>query len=273
MSNSSSKRVEIEPSQPEMVEPSAPFAAPTAQSPVQPRPWAESLRVRASDGMDRGRRRRASPLWPTRLARSAARVRTQGLRLLLAHREFLDLAGDRHRERLDEADMARNLVMCYLALAEASDVFGVQHCSRTQADPGADFLAIFRIGHADHLDVSNLGVAIEELLDLARVDVLAAADDHVLDPSGDPAIARGIESGEIAAVHPAGGIDRFFRPLGIAPIAQHYRIAAGQEFARRVRRHDPPFGIDDLDLEMRQDGADRADPQIRRRVGCGLEAD
>jgi hypothetical protein len=34
---------------------------------------------------------------------------------------------------------------------------------------------------ADDLDVLHLGVAIEELFDLARIHFLAAADDHVLD--------------------------------------------------------------------------------------------
>jgi hypothetical protein len=43
----------------------------------------------------------------------------------------------------------------------------------------------------------------QELLDLARVDVLATTDDHVLDPADDPHVARVIHRREIAGVHPA----------------------------------------------------------------------
>jgi hypothetical protein len=46
-------------------------------------------------------------------------------------------------------------------------------------------------------------MAVEEFLDLARIDVLAAADHHVLDAADDVAIALGVDGGEIAGVHPA----------------------------------------------------------------------
>lgn len=47
-------------------------------------------------------------------------------------------------------------------------------------DPRADLFTVFLIGHADHLDVVDVGMGVQELLDLARVDVLTTADDHVL---------------------------------------------------------------------------------------------
>src|SRR6185437_40434 len=40
----------------------------------------------------------------------------------LAHEEFLHLAGDGHREAVDEFDVARDLVMRDLALAEGADI-------------------------------------------------------------------------------------------------------------------------------------------------------
>jgi hypothetical protein len=70
-------------------------------------------------------------------------------------------------------------------------------------DPGADLLAVLRVGHAEHLHVLHLGVAVQEFLDLARVDVLAAADQHVLDAADDVAIALGVDGGQVAGVHPA----------------------------------------------------------------------
>ena len=47
-------------------------------------------------------------------------------------------------------------------------------------------------------------MAVEELLDLARIDVLAAADHHVLDAADDVAVALVVHGREVAGVHPAG---------------------------------------------------------------------
>src|SRR5689334_17121514 len=88
---------------------------------------------------------------------------------LLAHHELLDLAGDGHRELRDELDVARDLVVGDLALAELADLLGRRGLAGMQLDPGTDLLAVARIGHADHLHVLDLGMPIQELLDLARI--------------------------------------------------------------------------------------------------------
>src|SRR6202045_896341 len=86
-----------------------------------------------------------------------------------------------------------------------------------QPNPGAKLFAVARVGHADHLHILDLRVAVEELLDLARIDVLAAADHHVLDPPDDVAVALGVYGREIAGPHPAGRIDRLARLLLVIP--------------------------------------------------------
>src|SRR5262249_51222244 len=91
---------------------------------------------------------------------------------LLAHQEFLDLAGHGHRERVDEFDVAWDLVVRDLALAEGADFLGRRGLAGAELDPGAEFLAVARVGDADHLDVLDLRVTVEEFLDLARVHVL-----------------------------------------------------------------------------------------------------
>ena len=91
-----------------------------------------------------------------------------------------------------------------LALAEITDLVGGGGLAGAQLDPGADFLAVFGIGHADDLNVLDLGVGVEELLDLAREDVLAAADQHVLEPADDLAIALGVDGGDIATIDAEG---------------------------------------------------------------------
>jgi hypothetical protein len=74
--------------------------------------------------------------------------------------------------------------------------------------PGHQLLAVLLVGHADHLHVDDVGVGVEELLDLARVDVLAAADHHVLDPPDDVDVAVVVHHREVAGVHPPVGVDR-----------------------------------------------------------------
>ena len=54
-----------------------------------------------------------------------------------------------------------------------------------QDDEGEGFLAELRIGHADDLGLLDGGVVHEHALDLGGVEVLAAADHHVLDAADD----------------------------------------------------------------------------------------
>ena len=74
----------------------------------------------------------------------------------------------------------------------------------------------------------------QELLDLARVNVLAAADDHVLDPPGDAVIAVGLPQGQVARVQPTVGVDRRGRGFGIVVVAEHHDVAAGAKLALLV---------------------------------------
>src|SRR5579863_4800260 len=103
----------------------------------------------------------------------------------LTHRELLDLAGHSGREALDETDVTRDLVVRNPILTELADTLLVEGSTGFRNDPGAEFFAILCIRHAEYLDILNIGVLIQILLDFTRIDVLAAADDHVLDPSDD----------------------------------------------------------------------------------------
>src|SRR5689334_4166809 len=91
---------------------------------------------------------------------------TQLVDHLLAHHEFLDLAGHGHREALDEPDIAGDLVVGDLALAE------IQHFLLGQADavmhqnPGAELFAEPVVRYAEDLDIADFRVGIKELLDL-----------------------------------------------------------------------------------------------------------
>src|SRR5205085_12672405 len=111
-------------------------------------------------------------------------------------------------------------------------------------------------------------MAVEKFLDFAWIDVLAAADDHVLDAADDVAIALLVDGREVAGMHPARGIDRLARLLLVVPIRPHDEIAAGQQLAGRAARDDAAFRIDDLHLGVRHRPADGRDPPLDRIVGC-----
>src|SRR3984893_7010343 len=113
-------------------------------------------------------------------------------------------------------------------------------------------------------------MAIEEFLDLARIEVLAAADHHVLDAAGDVAIALGVDHGDIAGVHPAAGIEYVGGFFFFVPIAQHDAVAAGAEFAAFAAGHDAALEIDDFHLDMGMNAPDRGHPALPRIVGGAL---
>ena len=159
-----------------------------------------------------------------------------------------------------------------LALAVLAHLVLGQALALAQDDPGAQLLAEALVGDADHLHVEHLGVGVEELLDLARVDVLAAADHHVLDAADDVAVALVVDHREVTGVHPAAGVDRFLGLGLVVPVAEHHRVAAGAQLARLAARHDAALVVDDLHLQVRLDAADGGHAAVDGVVGAALEA-
>ena len=64
-------------------------------------------------------------------------------------------------------------------------------------------------------------MAVDRALDLGRIDVLAAGDDHVLGPVEHIDVAVFIEVTDIAGGDPAVGINRAGSGFGQLPIAEH----------------------------------------------------
>src|SRR4029077_16393914 len=69
-------------------------------------------------------------------------------------------------------------------------------------DERAHPLAQARIGLADDDRVTDVGVGLQQLLDLGDADVLAAPDDHVLLAAGDVDRAVARDRGEVAGAEP-----------------------------------------------------------------------
>ena len=111
----------------------------------------------------------------------------------------------------------------------------------------------------------------QEFLDFARVDVLAAADDHVLDPPGDAETSVGQPHGQIAGVQPTLGIDGGGRGLGIVIVAQHDDVPPRAQFALLiVGQRGTAQRIGNLHFHAGERPADRLDAQLERVVGPGL---
>src|SRR6202795_4447777 len=170
-----------------------------------------SAELRSSLAVDRPQApslAKPSPQPPSTPSRGRCAPQPQPLLHRLPHQELLRLAGDGQREGLDEFDVARDFVVGDLSLAEAAHFLGRQGLPGADADPGAELFAVAVVGDAEHLDVLDLRVLVEIVLDLAGIEVLAAADHHVLDAPDDVAVALGVDGGEVAGVHPARGFER-----------------------------------------------------------------
>src|SRR5882724_13284821 len=115
------------------------------------------------------------------------------------HFDLADLAGDGHGELLDDLDVAGDFVAGEFAVGELADgVGGEWFGAGAHPDPGAQLFAVLGVRDADDLGVEHVGVGVEDLLDLAGVEVLPTADDHVLDPAGDAQVTLGVHDRQVA---------------------------------------------------------------------------
>ena len=67
-----------------------------------------------------------------------------------------------------------------LAVAELLDLLFGKCLSRLDLDPCHQFLAVLNVRDTDHIHVRDLRMQVQELLNLTRIEVLTAADDHLL---------------------------------------------------------------------------------------------
>src|SRR5690242_19763199 len=199
-------------------------------------------------------------------------VEAEDLHRALAHLDLAHLAGHRHRELVGDVHVPRDLVVRQLPRAERAQRLGGQlgH-PRAQPHPGHELLAVLGVGYPDDLRVEDVGVGVEELLDLPWVDVLPAPDHHVLDPPGDGQVAVGVHDGEVPGVHPVRRVDGLGGLVRLVPVTDHHRVAAGAQLAGGTARYGPAgLRVDDLDLEVRPDTAHGGYPAVERVVGTGL---
>ncbi|CAB4776497.1 unannotated protein [freshwater metagenome] len=123
-------------------------------------------------------------------------------------------------------------------------------------------LAALAVGQRDYRDVGHRGVEEEEVLDLLRRDVLALADDDVLDAPGDGERAALVESAEVATAVEAklvegGGI------LGRVEVALENHRPSHAYLADLVWPAHPTIEADDADLGVIERIAVRGEDVVR----------
>ena len=129
--------------------------------------------------------------------------RNDGL-LGVAQLALQDLAGRALRQLVDDLDDPRVFVGGEPLLAEGRSARpAVALASGFERDDGLDLFAVALVGDADHRGLDDGFVLVEHFLDLARIDVEAAAQDHVLLAVDDPIAAVVVAVADVARVEPA----------------------------------------------------------------------
>ncbi len=153
--------------------------------------------------------------------------------------------------------MALHVVPGSLIARDPLEAEGVELFGAGVADHVGDHhLAPLGVGPADHRHLLDRRVALQHLLDLARVDVAAAGDDQVPGAVEQGEIPVLVEAADVAGVEPAaphGGRGR----LGVLPVAEHDRVAPNGHLADFAGRLFLARGIDDAQRHVAEGPADR----------------
>ena len=126
-------------------------------------------------------------------------------------------------------------------------------------------LAAQLVVDADDGGFADARELIDELFDFARVDVLAHADDHVLEAIDDVDVALFVGAGDVARMEPAAA-QRVLRRVGQVPVAEHDVVALDDELAGLTFGDFLAVGVNELPGDARNDGATGADFRLLGRV-------
>ena len=153
------------------------------------------------------------------------------------------------------------------------DVIGHLGDSQTalilEDNAGHYFLAVFLIGNAYYLHVLDRRMSVYELLDLLGVDVLAAADYHILETAGDSEVALLVVGCEVARVKPAVLVNGILGRHRHLVVALHGVVALGAELAvDTTGTFQTGLGIHDLAAHMGEGIADGVGTHLQR-IGPG----
>src|SRR5437588_11904286 len=132
----------------------------------------------------------------------------------LPQSKFLNFARRGHRKFPRKSYDPGNLIGRDLSLTEVPELLLGYRRPFLETDPRAYLFAVLVVGNPDDGHLADRRVGVEELLDLARKDVLAAPDNHVLDAADYLCVAVVAQNRDVSGVHPTSFIDRGARGLG-----------------------------------------------------------
>ena len=130
---------------------------------------------------------------------------------------------------------------------------------------GHHFLAPVGVAPADHRHLEHRRVQQQRLLDLARVDVGAARDDHVLGAVLEREETVGIEGRQVAGVQPATAQRRLVGGR-VVPVTGHHHVGAADHLADLAGRQVAVVGIDHPHLDAGARDAHRTQALVIARV-------
>src|SRR5438270_631430 len=173
-----------------------------------------------------------------------------------------DLPGRPLRQRLQEADRARVLVGGHPLLGIGDQLLLGDRLACLDGHDGRDLFAQPFVGDADDGRLLNRRVRVEDLFDLPRVDVEAAADDQLLLAVDDEEEAFLVLVAHVAGMEPAA-LERLGRGLRLLVVALHDVVAADHDLADVVlaARQGLVVLVEDLHLDAPDalpDGAEAA---------------
>src|ERR1700761_6425797 len=113
------------------------------------------------------------------------------------------LAGRVAWQVVNEVDRGRTLVVRETLPAEGDDVGRGELRAWSRDDDGLDGLAPPIVGNADDHPFAHAWAGVQHALDLGTVDVLAASDDHVLEPVQDVQEPGVVQPSDVAGAEPA----------------------------------------------------------------------
>ena len=143
---------------------------------------------------------------------------------------FLDLPDGVLRQVVEDRDISWPFVFREVL----RDVIANRLHSDRRAGVGGDVqhrhLAVGGVGASDHGGLGDLRKLVDDDLDLPGIDVLAAADDHVLGPVDQDQVAIFVEVTDVAGVQPAvdEGLRGLLRPV---QVATHHVVALDDNLA------------------------------------------
>src|SRR5581483_10260217 len=185
---------------------------------------------------------------------------------------LLDLPGTGQGKGVEEDPVDGCLVGREVLPAQGEELgFGRLLGAGRHPDEGRHDLAPPLVGDADDGALGHRRMLEQHVLDLPGIDVLAAPDDHVLQPALDADVAAPVHRGQVAGVVPAVGVDGPRRGLGHVVVAGHDEVAPAAQLADLADGgHLAGAGVDDLHLGLGQRAAERRRPVGRIVVEGGL---